>query len=78
LIATRPFAPKLSAIGSMGAAFLFLVTLTFLIATPGAFQIGYGPPFLSPMPGQFVAKDVGLLAIAVWTAGEAIGAGKRA
>lgn len=78
LIATRPFAPKLSAVGSLGAIVLFLVTLTFLITTPDAFQIGYGLPFLSPMPGQFVAKDVGLLAIAVWTAGEAIGAAKRA
>jgi uncharacterized membrane protein YkgB len=77
LIATRPFAPKLSAIGSMGAAFLFLVTLTTLITTPGVFQMGYGVPFLSPFPGQFIAKDLGLLAIAVWTAGEAIDAGKR-
>lgn len=78
MIATRPFAPRISAIGSFGAIALFLVTLTFLITTPTAFQVGYGIPFLSPMPGQFVAKDVGLLAIAVWTAGEAIGASKRA
>lgn len=72
-IAIRPFAPRISALGSFGAIALFLVTLTFVFSTPEAWQPGYGFPFLSPMPGQFVAKDLALLAIAVWTAGEALG-----
>ena len=51
LIATRPFAPKLSAIGSIGAILMFLITLTFVLTTPGVWQPGYGFPFPSPMPG---------------------------
>jgi hypothetical protein len=29
------------------------------------------------MPGQFIAKDLALLGIAVWSAGEALRAAKR-
>jgi uncharacterized membrane protein YkgB len=72
MIATRPFMPKVSAVGSLGALFLFLVTLTFVFSTPGVWQPGYGFPYLSPDPGQFLAKDVALAAIAIWTAGEAL------
>ncbi len=78
LIAARPLFPRLSAVGSLGALALFLVTLTFVITTPDAWQPGYGIPFLSPMPGQFLAKGVGLAAIATWTAGEALQAARRA
>ncbi len=72
LIATRPFAPQISAIGSIGAIITFLITLTFVLTTPGVWQPGYGFPFPSPMPGQFLLKDLILLAAAVWTAGEAM------
>jgi uncharacterized membrane protein YkgB len=72
LIATRPFAPKLSAIGSMGSIIMFFITLTFLLSTPGVWQPGYGFPFLSPNPGQFLAKDILLLGAAIYTAGEAL------
>lgn len=76
LIATRPFAPKVSAIGSLGAIFMFLITLSFALSTPGVWQPGYGFPFPSPMPGQFLAKDLMLLGAAVWTAGEALRAAR--
>ena len=72
LIATRPFAPKISAIGSIGAIFMFLITLSFILTTPGVWQAGYGFPFPSPMPGQFLVKDIMLLGAAIWTAGEAL------
>lgn len=72
LILTRPFAPKISALGSIGASVMFLVTLSFFLTTPGVWQSGYGFPFPSPMPGQFLAKDMVLFAAAVWTAGEAL------
>ncbi|MGI8788774.1 MAG: YkgB family protein [Pyrinomonadaceae bacterium] len=72
LIATRPFAPKVSAIGSIGAIIMFLITLSFLLTTPGVWQPGYGFPFPSPFPGQFLTKDIMLLGAAVWTAGEAL------
>ncbi len=77
LIATRPFAPKVSAIGSLGAIIMFLITLTFVFTTPGVWQPGYGFPFPSPMPGQFLAKDIMLLGAAIWTAGEALRAPRR-
>jgi len=77
LIATRPFAPKLSAIGSIGAIITFLLTLTFVFTTPGVWQPGYGFPFPSPMPGQFLAKDIMLLGAAIWTAGEALRAARK-
>ena len=77
MIAARPFAPKISAIGSFIAIGIFLVTLHFLLTTPGVWQPGYGFPFPSPMPGQFIAKDLALLGIAVWSAGEALLAAKR-
>lgn len=76
LIAMRRVAPMLSAIGSLLAIGMFLVTLSFVLTTPGTWQPGYGFPFLSPMPGQFLLKDVLLLGAAMWTAGEAMrGAG---
>jgi uncharacterized membrane protein YkgB len=77
MIAARPVAPRISAIGSLGALGLFLVTLTFVFSTPGAWQPGYGIPFLSPDPGQFLAKDVAFAAIAVWSAGEALRAARQ-
>lgn len=51
LIALRAFAPGLSALGSIGAIIMFLITLTFTLSTPGVWQPGYGFPFPSPMPG---------------------------
>lgn len=76
LIATRYFAPKVSAIGSIGTIIMFLITLSFLLTTPGVWQQGYGFPSPSPMPGQFLAKDLVLLGVAVWSAGEALAAAK--
>ena len=78
LIATRPFAPMLSAIGSFGVIIMSLITLTFIFTTPGVWQPGYGFPFPSPMPGQFLAKDLLMLGAAIWTAGEALRAARSA
>jgi len=76
LIATRPFSPRISALGSLGAIFVFLLTLTFVFSTPGVWQPGYGFPYPSPDPGQFLLKDLLLLGAAIWTAGEALGASR--
>lgn len=61
LILLRRWSPRLSAIGSLGAAATFVVTLSFLITTP---NIGEGAPFL--------LKDITLLGAALWTASEAL------
>lgn len=71
LIAARPLSPKLSAVGSALAAGMFATTLSFLVSTPGVIEASLGFPALSALPGQFLIKDVVLLAAAVWTAGEA-------
>jgi uncharacterized membrane protein YkgB len=76
LIATRPISPRISALGSLGAIFVFLLTLTFVFSTPGAWQPGYGFPYPSPDLGQFLLKDLLLLGAAIWTAGEALGAAR--
>ena len=78
LIMTRARSARLSGIGSLGAALTFIITLTFLLSTPGVWQEGYGFPFLSGMVGQFLIKDVVLLAASIWTAGEAFAAARRA
>lgn len=76
LIALRPLRPALSAVGSAGAIFMFLTTLSFLATTPGMFLVIEGLPVPAGV-GGFVVKDLILLGAAVWTAGEALGAGKE-
>jgi uncharacterized membrane protein YkgB len=63
LIAARRWSPRASAIGSVAAAGMFLVTLSFLFTTP---NIGESSGFL--------LKDLTLLGAALWTGGEAFGA----
>lgn len=71
LIACRAWSPRLSAIGSLGATATFLITLSFMLTTPGVWEPGYGFGFLSVLPGQFLAKDLVLLGVSIWTMGEA-------
>ena len=71
LIAVRPLAPRVSALGSIGAILMFLTTLSFLLTTPGVWQPDLGFPFLSGA-GQFLVKDLILLGAAVRTAGESL------
>lgn len=69
LIAMRYQSPKISALGSMMGAVMFVGTLTFIITTPG-WEESLGFPALS-VPGQFLLKDVVLLGASVWSASEA-------
>lgn len=72
LIAARPLSARLAAVGSALAAGMFLTTLSFMLSTPGVFDESLGGfPALSVFPGQFLLKDVVLLAVAVWSLGEA-------
>jgi reactive chlorine resistance protein C len=63
LIALRRWAPRASAAGSIAAAGMFLVTLSFLFTTP---NVGESSGFL--------LKDLTLLGAALWSAGEALSA----
>ena len=40
VIATRSFWLKASAIGGIGAVMTFLITLSFLLTTPGVWELG--------------------------------------
>jgi uncharacterized membrane protein YkgB len=76
LIALRPLSPKASLVGSLGAVVTFLLTVSFLLSTPGAAQLRYGFPVLGDA-GQFLIKDLVLLGASFWTAAEAYGAAQR-
>lgn len=63
----RPF-PKLSALGSLMAAFALVGTLSFLFTTP---DLG-----LETVTAGFLVKDLTLLGAALWTSSEALLASK--
>lgn len=63
-----------SALGSIGGIVTFVITLTFMLSTPGVIQNGHSFPFISAIPGQFLVKDLVLLGASFWTAGEALSA----
>ena len=75
-IAAKPVAPRVSAIGSLGAVGTFLTTLSFLATTPEAWQGGRGVPKLS-LAGQFLLKDTVLLGASLLTAAESLQAARR-
>jgi len=74
LIAGRILSPALSAIGGFLSAGLFVTTLSFMISTPGVFEPSMGFPAISVAPGQFLLKDVGLLAASVLVLGHSLSA----
>jgi reactive chlorine resistance protein C len=65
LMATRRFRPHLSALGSLLASVILLITLSFLFTTPGAFA---PDSYL----GGFLMKDLLLMAASLYTAAEAL------
>ena len=74
LIAGRVLSPILSAIGGFLSAGLFVTTLSFMISTPGVFEPSLGFPAISVAPGQFLLKDIGLLAASVFVLGHSLSA----
>jgi uncharacterized membrane protein YkgB len=72
LLAVKPWAPRLSAIGSVMAIGLFIATITFLFTTPGVFEASAGGfPVLS-LSGGFLIKDAALLGVSIWTLADAL------
>lgn len=72
LIAGRLLSPKLSLIGGALSAGLFITTLSFMFSTPGVIEPGLGFPAISVAPGQFLLKDIGLLAASIFVAGHSL------
>jgi reactive chlorine resistance protein C len=73
LMALRPFSARVSFFGSLGATATFLITVSFIITTPGVFIPGHWFPLLGDI-GQFLIKDLVLLGAALWTAADAFDA----
>ncbi|VVN04193.1 hypothetical protein PS662_03508 [Pseudomonas fluorescens] len=72
LIAGRLLSPKLSLIGGALSAGLFFTTLSFMFSTPGVIEPGLGFPAITVAPGQFLLKDIGLLAASILVAGHSL------
>ncbi len=64
LIIARPWSPRATLVGSLMILLALLGTLSFLFTTPGLADDLQG----------FLLKDIGLLAIALWSVGESWGA----
>jgi uncharacterized membrane protein YkgB len=69
LMGLRRWRPDLSAVGSLLASCTFVVTLSFLVTTPGV--LAPTNPF-----GGFLMKDIILLGAALYTAAEALDAAR--
>ncbi len=67
LLAVRPWWPRVSVLGSLGAIVAFALTLSFLFTTPN----------LSPEWQGFLMKDLILVGAAIWTAGDSLRALER-
>jgi reactive chlorine resistance protein C len=67
LLAVRPWWPRASVIGSLGATIAFAITLSFLFTTPD----------LSPAWSGFLMKDLVLVGAALWTAADSLRAIER-
>ena len=70
LIASRRWLPRISAYGSILATGVFVITLSFLLTTPGAFGL------VTPWSG-FLMKDIMFLGASLVTAAEAFTASSR-
>jgi len=70
LMATRRWLPLVSGYASLAASGIFLLTLSFLVTTPGVLEP-------TNPGGGFLMKDILLLGAALLTAGEALGAARQ-
>lgn len=73
LLLSRWLAPTLAVVGAVFAVVTFVVTLSFMLTTPGvsAAEAG-GFPALSAEIGQFLAKDIVLLAVSLYLLGDSM------
>lgn len=72
LLALRFVAPKLAVLGALGAIATFVVTTSFFLSTPGVFLPEHGTLAISVLPGQFLLKDIVLLAASIWALRDAV------
>ena len=70
-LAVGPFYRPAAVVGAVGAIATFSTTLTFVFTAPGWEASLGGFPALSVVPGQFLLKDIVLLAASVSLLGKA-------
>ena len=64
--------PRAALLGALGALATFIVTASFLLTAPVTEPSLGGFPALSVIPGQFLLKDIVLLAGAIFLTGDAL------
>lgn len=74
LLAAKPWFPKAAVLGGIFASLFFVITLSFMITTPGVGEASAGGfPVLSA-DGEFLMKDIALIGLALWLLVDAIDA----
>ncbi|OBG62595.1 MULTISPECIES: YkgB family protein [Mycobacterium] len=74
LLAVKPWFPKASVAGGLFASLFFVITLSFMITTPGVGEASAGGfPVLSA-DGEFLMKDIALIGLALWLLADSIDA----
>ena len=68
LILGRVFSPLWSFFGGVLSAGLFMTTICMLFTTPGVIEPNLGFPAITADTGQFLLKDIGLLALSLHVA----------
>ncbi|OJZ74878.1 hypothetical protein BRW65_06570 [Mycobacterium paraffinicum] len=77
LLAVKPWFPKASVVGGLFASLFFVITLSFMITTPGEGEASAGGfPVLSA-DGEFLMKDIALIGLALWLLADSIDATRR-
>lgn len=77
LLAVKPWFPKVSVVGGMLASLFFVLTLSFMVTTPGVGEASAGGfPVLSA-DGEFLMKDIANLGLALWLLADSIEATRR-
>ncbi|EOK5693406.1 YkgB family protein [Escherichia coli] len=67
------FKPVFSVLGAAMSTMTYLITLTFLLSTPGVAEATAGGfPAISAVPGQFLLKDLVLLAASLCLLGASL------
>jgi reactive chlorine resistance protein C len=77
LLAVKPWFPKASVVGGVFASLFFVLTLSFMVTTPGVGEASAGGfPVLSA-DGEFLMKDIANLGLALWLLVDSIEASRR-
>jgi len=77
LLAVKPWWPKVSVVGGVFASLFFVMTLSFMVSTPGEGEASAGGfPILSA-DGEFLMKDIALLGLSLFLLADAVDAARR-